>query len=148
MTDLGSLTDEQACAEVENLLAQWEAAKAERTALDRRCEGIRGMIAAFAVMYPAVESLVGSHSSWLLQSENRPRGAESIRLVLMENPGVGLTVGELLRSLQQRGWLPESDSPANAVRTACERLVANGEPFGKRRDRDGAVVYLYRPPEP
>ena len=52
----------------------------------------------------------------------------------------------MVTQLTQPGWLPDSDNPAPAVRTALERLVAAGE-VTKGRDDTGTVTFRYTRPE-
>lgn len=76
----------------------------------------------------------------------RPRGAEAVRIILEENPESGLEASSVVARLRERGWLPESENPGNAVRAALERLIIS-EParFGKvPGGRGEALVYFSR----
>lgn len=54
-------------------------------------------------------------------------------------------VSEAVAELRKREWLPESDNPANAVRAALERLVANVEEDVFKGNEYGYVTYTYDP---
>jgi hypothetical protein len=79
--------------------------------------------------------------------------AQGVRTILQENSGEWYRVSEMVNSLRGRGWLPQSENPANAVRTALERLAASEDSDVQkgRMKRDNAVGYVYDPdynPEP
>lgn len=79
-------------------------------------------------------------------SDDRPRGQEAVVRVMQESVGKWWPVGLVTEELSKRGWLPESDNPANAVRAALDRLVAiEDSGFRKDRGKSGAVTYSYRP---
>ncbi|MCA1702848.1 MAG: hypothetical protein LC808_06080 [Actinobacteria bacterium] len=89
------------------------------------------------------ESSVGQPT--LVQRDPRPRGQEAIRQVMQKAVGKWWTVSSLVRELEQRGWLPDSEIPASAVRTAVERLVSTDPNVHKDKGRTGAVTYSFRP---
>lgn len=79
-------------------------------------------------------------------TDGRPRGAEAVRRILDESPESGQEVSGIVAALRDRGWLPRSDNPSNAVRAALERLISSDpDNFGKVRPTDGnAVIYFSR----
>jgi hypothetical protein len=77
-----------------------------------------------------------------------PRGAEAVHLILQECPNVEFRVSECVAELRKRGWLPDSNNPANAVRAALERLVTNSDESDVVKIVDphsGYVAYAYQP---
>jgi hypothetical protein len=85
---------------------------------------------------------------WEAQTE-RPRGAQAVLSVLQVDENQWYTVVKMVDVLAERGWLPpESENPANAVRTALERLVAAKDGnVEKSRTTSGTVIYRYHEPE-
>ena len=74
----------------------------------------------------------------------RPRGSEAVRILLEEQPTGAFEVSAIVAALRERGWLPESANPGNAVRAALERLVINEpEDFGKVRVTDGGPIAYF-----
>ena len=53
------------------------------------------------------------------------------------------TISDLTYVLENRGWLPESSNPPNAVRAAVERLVGSDPFVHKSKNDSGTVVYSY-----
>jgi hypothetical protein len=47
--------------------------------------------------------------------------------------------------LRHRGWLADSEKPANAARAALDRLAMTDKAVHKDRGRSGTVTYSYRP---
>jgi hypothetical protein len=92
---------------------------------------------------------------WEPESTDRPRGSEAVLSILLVAEDQWFSVLEVVEALAERSLLPASDNPANAVRTALERL--KGTPSShvhKGRRNSGTVVYRYSeqeggtPPEP
>jgi hypothetical protein len=81
-----------------------------------------------------------------LAGEAAPTTGDAVRLVLQEKPGYEFWISEVVNELRERGWLPPSANPANAIRTSLERLIAktNSDTY-KRRWTDGTVTYSYMP---
>ena len=83
-----------------------------------------------------------------MESSERPRGAEAILSILQVEENTWFNVKEVVKLLEERGWLPESDNPPNAVRTALVRLVAAVDSnVQKGSTNGGTVVYRYHEPE-
>jgi hypothetical protein len=74
-----------------------------------------------------------------------PRGADAVRLILQDEPGVLWLVSALVLELKDRGWLPDSDNPANAVRAALERLTSADDSDVYKERRGHNVYYVYDP---
>jgi hypothetical protein len=67
---------------------------------------------------------------------------------MKDAPLVWYTIPEMVDALEERGWLPQSDNPANAVRAALTRAVAQGVwgvQRGRQRGSDGLLVFRYNP---
>jgi hypothetical protein len=77
-----------------------------------------------------------------------PKGAEAVLKVLQVNENKMFSVADMVKALTERGWLPESEDPSNAVRTALERLLNSRTPGVKKFRRAGAVLYRFNEPEP
>jgi hypothetical protein len=132
------------------------AAMAQRNAVAARAI-VSGYVEMYPDLRPQVERIFGGELAALerlvaaTEAEKvRPRGAEAVSLILQEKPGEQFAVSELVKGLRDRGWLPESENPANAVRTALERLVADSTAdVRKHRYRTGrgtySVSYSYDP---
>lgn len=128
----------------EQLIEQRELAESAT----RKAAGLGTIIRGYIEMFPELEPLVEQVTSGIpLDGSNTPRGAEAVRLILQGDPGRWWLVTELVEALKVRGWMPDSDNPANAVRTALERLIASpGSDVRKgRHDHDQSVVYGYTP---
>jgi len=98
-------------------------------------------------LFPDLES--GDEFEWGESDEavEHPRGAEAVRAIMKDAPLVWYTIPEMVEALADRDWLPQSDNPANAVRAALTRAVAQGV-WGVQRGRrndDGLVVFRYNP---
>jgi hypothetical protein len=146
---------EDARAVVTQLVDDWlntrhVAAKAARdaSALEKI---IGGYVEMFPELKPLAEAVAYCDDNGRLYeigtSESAPRGAEAVRRVLQEQPNYWWYISELVEALKKRGWLPESDNPANAVRTACERLLSSeGSDVHKAQGMPTKkIAYSYRP---
>jgi hypothetical protein len=79
----------------------------------------------------------------------RPRGSEAVLQILQVAENMWFSISELVAALDERELLPASANPANAVRTAVERLVAAEDSnVEKGRRKNGTVAYRYHEPEP
>jgi hypothetical protein len=58
-------------------------------------------------------------------NETRPRGAEAIERLLVEERGRWIAAQDLAARQIERGWAPVSRDPVSAVRAAANRLVAS-----------------------
>ncbi len=137
---VGQLTDE--LSQVRTMLVEGR----------RRAAAISKVVAGYVEMFPELGQLV-EEGSLLIRPERAaepetPKGAEAVRIVLQSRPTYWWYISELVDELRGRGWLPESDNPANAVRTACERLLnTDGSDVHKGRGSSGKIAYSYRPDE-
>jgi hypothetical protein len=78
----------------------------------------------------------------------QPVGADAVLQILQVDEGQQFTVRGLVELLESRGWSPNSANPANAVRTALERLVKMpNRGVHKGRDNDGTVIYWFYEPD-
>jgi hypothetical protein len=145
---------EDAKVQVEALVAEWVVAQETASRAGKSAAALSQIITGYVDMYPKLRETAevlyfdsdgGQHEA--IRSPDAPRGAEAVRVVLQETPNSWWYITELVTRLRSRGWLPESDNPANAVRTACERLLATeGSDVHKGRGMStGRVIYSYRP---
>jgi hypothetical protein len=146
------MDEQEARDHVIRLLTEWEAQRVVVEAAGRRARGLATIIRGYVEMYPELRTLVGPMESTFsvatVDVEDTPRGAEAVRLILQERPDHWWLVSELVYELKERDWLPDSDNPANAVRTALERLlVSETSDVHKRRNVKNKVIYAYLPDE-
>lgn len=112
----------------------------------RHAAGLNQIIAGYLRMFPELEDDPMIEQVTLFTAEGAPRGAEAVRIVLQDSPSEPFLVSELVQALNQRDWLPESANPANAIRTAVERLVKSEDSdIIKGESNNGSVVYMYAP---
>lgn len=120
---------------------------------NQRMDGLLSVMAGIETLFPDLmldEDLppVGKPYSGIQVIDDvrrRPKGQDAVRAVLVANRARPFTVAEMTAELEARGWLPDSQNPSNAVRTALERLMA-AEPrsFLKAGGGEG-VMYGYMP---
>ena len=87
-------------------------------------------------------------SEWEIRVTEGPSGAEAVLQILQVDEGQFYTVREMVAALEERGWLPQSENPPNAVRTALERLRAQNKGVEKTYNQDRVMAYWYSEPEP
>jgi len=136
--DLTNPSEEAASETLSQLLDQLVMIQQVIDGATRRVAGLRKMVEALVEMFPALEDKLPEDFD-----ENepaRPRGAAAAITVLRENAGNWFTVVGVLNLLERHEWVPKSSNPANAVRTALERLVEQGA-IKKNRSTEGAVIY-------
>lgn len=69
---------------------------------------------------------------------DRPGSTDAIRRILMDAPYRTLTVQEIMRELNERGWMPVAKDPRKAVGATLSRMVHRTEelePMGRARYR-------------
>jgi hypothetical protein len=140
--DLSDLDEERATELVTQLLGQLLEARETVEQFERRAAGIRRMISGLVEMFPALEDLLPEDID--PEDEPRPRGTDAVRRVLSDDAGKWYGVTGVVHLLEQRGWVPESSNPSNAVRTALERAVEAGY-VKKGRSTEGGVIYSVNP---
>jgi hypothetical protein len=112
-------------------------------------DGMTLVIKGILRLFPDLES--GDEFEWGHSEEEaveHPRGAEAVRAVMKSSPMVWYTIPEMVDALAERDWLPQSDSPANAVRGALTRAATQaawGVQKGRQKGPDGLVVFRYNP---
>ncbi len=115
-----------------------------------RMEGLRSIIEGITKIFPDLdaEDMASEYQRLMAEAdEEKPKGANAARTLLVDTPGKWFSVDMVVHDLDMRGWLPESENPPNAVRAALERLIA-AEPANFHKDRGektGKVVYAYKP---
>jgi hypothetical protein len=143
MQDFATLTEDEAMDAAVALLEQLSDARLIEESAHRRVVGIRRILDGLVEMFPALEDLLPED---LDEDEPpRPRGAQAALRALGEVPGTWFTVPMIVSNLSVRGWEPASSNPANAVRTALERLVKTGA-IEKGRSTQSEVIYRQPPP--
>ncbi len=137
---ISALDEDGATRLTHELLAQWEDANRAVEREQRKAIGIRKIIDGLVEMFPAVEDVLPEDLD--NEDEPRPRGSAAVQRVLAERADVWFTVPAVVDMLSRQGWAPNSSNPANAVRTALERLVEGGE-VEKARSTKGQVIYRH-----
>lgn len=138
---------EQAEPQFRKLVAEWSQQRSLADTATRQAVALDKIIRGYIEMFPQFESVFEDEDFLPLGAESvpTPRGAEAVRLILQSRPGYNWWVTELVEALRSRDWLPDSDNPANAVRTALERLLASPESDVTKHKYEGKVVYTYDP---
>ena len=108
------------------------------------------ILAAYVEMFPELEEVAtevsGDELPGAVAADDPPRGAEAVRIVLQDDTKVTYLVSEMVDALRNRGWLPDSTNPANAVRAALDRLASDDDSdVHKVRYGDRTVRYVYDP---
>ena len=124
----------------------------------RQATGLIQIVSGFIEMFPglvdgldepvAIELSLRGHSRAMEVfglEEDTPTVGEAVRRLLQSHPGTTYFVSELVQYLRERGWLPESDNPASAVRAALERLVNIKANDVNKATVNGKVAYYYDP---
>lgn len=134
--------------ELQQLLVQLERTRDQLDDLTRRAGGLRTLIDGLVALFPALEDHLPANVDG--DGAERPRGAEAALVALRqlhhENQD-WVTVQMVVHRLGALGWLPESEYPANAVRSALERLVERGDVV-RSMTQNRAVVYREAEKEP
>lgn len=117
---------------------------------NRAAAGLTTILRGYGQMFPELETVldaagVSADEPVAGEDDGTPRGAEAVRRILHATPTRWWLVSELVAALNERGWLPASDNPANAIRTAVERLVNTSDSDVLKGRKDGKVAYAYMP---
>lgn len=139
---------QDAAAEVGRLAQAWLEQSALAETATRRAAGLMTIMRGYVQMFPDLRALATNLKIELgdpIPIDGAPRGAEAVRLIFHEWPDRWWRVSDLLGEMKDRGWMPESDNPANVVRTALVRLVANETSDVYKEKHNGKVVYAYLP---
>jgi hypothetical protein len=147
---------DRAAAEVEvrRLASEWVAQVRAALEAGRQANGLQKILSGYCEMFPDLAAVAEEVSGAPIPSftdddapaPGVPRGAEAVRIVLQEMPKVHWYVSEMVENLRDRGWLPDSDNPANAVRAALDRLASSDESdVYKVHYTDRTVRYVYDP---
>jgi hypothetical protein len=124
--------------------AQLQAESAKATA-----ESATLIIQGLIRRYPELrEQATVADLEWEVTVSEGPTTAEAVLQILQVNEGQLYTVREMVNALGALDRLPQSENPANAVRTALERLRKQNLGVSKRYDRDGVIAYAFDEPEP
>jgi hypothetical protein len=146
------MEETEARATVEHVIEEIAKSLALADVATKRAAGLKKLLTAYVEMFPALAPMAADALGYEPRAEGdeAPKGAEAVRLVMHERPGYRWLVSELVDELRGQGWLPTSDNPANAVRTALERLAAVPESSDVYKSRINTrsgtkVVYCYDP---
>jgi hypothetical protein len=113
--------------------------RVELVATERRCDALRKIIDGIVELFPDIDEPTGAQAPG-----GTVKTPEAVRRILMETPRKWFTVKAMMRELEERDLVPESDNPLAVVRTALTRIVT--EPgFRKDTGSTGAITYSYRP---
>ncbi len=121
--------------------AQAVVASAQRraAALDKLVEGYLELFPGLAEPDPNGTADSGA--------EKAPRGQDAVLKVMesIESKGRYWTLAAMVDALTKHGWLPESKGkPANAIRTALDRLAERDDRVHKGRGSTGTVVWYWQ----
>lgn len=115
--------------------------RSEITVTELRLSALRKLVEGYCELFPVLAADRPEDAG-----EGVPKGQDAVRRIMMEFPGRWFTVAQMVDELQRRGWLPESDDPANPVRTALTRVqAADPDNIEKGMTKDGVVAYGYMP---
>ena len=135
------MEEAQAEAAVRQLVGELRDARETLESAQRSVVGIRKLIDGYVELFPLLEEVVAKEGG-LEDDDGHPRGMDAAFEVLRLLPGKWQTVGRVAEALESRGWGPNSSNPANAVRTALERLYSNSR-IEKAKSTTGQVIYRW-----
>ncbi len=141
------MEEEEAEQSVRQLVIELREARETREDADRRIAGLRKLVEGYLELFPLLDSLITSGD---LEDEDdefgkpiRPRGMDAALTVLKDFANKWYPVSAVVALLDQRGWMPRSSNPRNAVRAALERLVETGAIQKGKATGDGTVIYRF-----
>jgi len=137
---------EEAEPHFRSLLGEYREVDQQYFTIMRRREVLKKMLDGYIELFPELKQLTRSNSDESPPSAtvDRPRGQEAVRRVLVESADHWWTIGEMVAELKRRDWLPDSDNPASAVRTAMERLAGSDQGVRKGVSKsDGYIAFRY-----
>jgi len=131
-------------SEVERTLASLHS---EVTATERRLGALHKLVEGYLELFPDLSDTTdtATDSAEELKPDDRPKGQEAVRRVLMASPGKWFTVPYMLEELRRHNWLPDTDEPGNAIRASLTRVVADPAFQKSRGLKTGAVTFAYTP---
>jgi hypothetical protein len=134
---------------IQQLVVELEVLRSAAATATRKAVAVSKIIGGYIEMFPELGPLLDQETLFdpeRTTDEDAPKGAEAVRLILQDAPDQWFYVSNLVAALREREWLPHSDNPANAVRTALERLINTPDSDVKKgRDSNNKVIYSYRP---
>jgi len=119
-----------------------EAAEAAKAAADT-VESTRLIIEGILRRFPELSEDEQEWGDLSWEVEGQPRGDKAVLSILQVNENDWFSVFDMTEAMAQRGWLPTSENPQNAIRTALERLVTSDMRVEKGKRSDNRVVYRY-----
>ncbi len=111
----------------------------------RRMEALTNIIDGYVELYPELDYAEPDHIAD--HEVEPPRGQAAVERVLASRPGEYWSLQQILAAMEKRGWLPNSQNPAAAVRAALQRCWEDQasyvykQPSGNGRE----VVWAYAP---
>lgn len=129
-SSLLSMHESEARRILNSLRSEFEQERAAEEAAKRRAAALQKLIDGYIELFPGLADHAPPPASFN-HEEERPRGQEAVRRVMRQSPGKWFTVKLMAGELQRRGWLPDSEQPINAVRTALDRLAEADPHVGK-----------------
>ena len=136
---------DEAKEEVERLGVALVEGRTVALAALRQVHGLQTVIRGYIEMFPDLAEMADGLLTGIPLGEGVPRGADAVRRVLHENPKAHMYVSAIVEELRDRGWLPDSENPANAIRAALERLASNPESDVYKGRLSTNVTYMYDP---
>ena len=125
-----------------SLRSELDEAVATFRAANKRASTIRKLIEGYVELFPSLTNDVPENV--VSAAEDRPRGQSAVREVLTGNPGKWYTVKLMTRELHDRDWLPASDQPENAVRTALTRIAETDDHVRKGvGEKTGQITFAW-----
>lgn len=140
---LAAMEQSEARRAVEALRRELAEAQVVVTSAQRRVASLEKLVEGYLELFPGLTEPASREAG----VEKAPRGQDAV-LRIMEsigNKGRYWTVTAVVSALADHGWLPESrGNPANAVRTALDRLAERDERVHKGRGSKGTVVWYWQ----
>jgi hypothetical protein len=133
-------------------LKDWADADELKREADARIESDKLLVQAAVTRFPELRIEVADAAllaDWgRVPGDETPKGSDAVLQILQVHENAYFTVQAMVNALEERGWLPNSANPPNAVRTALERLVATPDSGVVKDARgNGAVSYAYYEPK-
>ncbi len=128
---------------VEALRRELAEAQAVVAGAQRRAAALDKLVEGYLELFPGL----ADPSSSAEGAEKAPRGQDAVLRIMesIENKGRYWTLPAMVDALTKHGWLPESKgNPANAVRTALDRLAERDDRVHKGRGSTGTVVWYWQ----
>ena len=130
-----------------SLRSELAEANAVVAAAQRRVATLEKLVAGYVELFPDLADPEPGEVGEPPVEERHPRGQDAVLKVMqsIEHKNAYWTVPKMVAELDRRGWQPETKgNPANAVRTALDRLAERDERVKKGRGGHGHVVWYWQ----